>query len=96
MFTSIFLIHSVPFHSKVNGGVVINGKHAENGQTLSVGIIGAGPAGLISAKHALAYGYNVTIYEKNDDLGGTWLFTENMGKNKYGGNVHTAMYKGLR
>lgn len=80
----------------MNGYVVTNGKPAENGHILSIGIIGAGPAGLISAKHAMAYGYNVTIYEKSDDLGGTWRFTESTGKNKYGGNIHTAMYKGLR
>lgn len=86
----------ISIHSKANDDVVTDGKCAENEHILSVGIIGAGPAGLISAKHAIAHGYNVTIYEKSDDLGGTWLFTENMGKNKYGGNIHTAMYKGLR
>lgn len=80
---------------QLNGDVVTIDS-AENGHPLSIGIIGAGPAGLISAKHAIAYGYTVTIYEKSDDLGGTWLLTENMGKNKYGGNIHTAMYDGLR
>lgn len=84
------------FHSQLNGDAVINDGNAENGHIFSVGIIGAGPAGLISAKHAIASGYNVTIYEKSVDLGGTWLFTENVGKNKYGGNIHTAMYEGLR
>lgn len=40
---------------------------------LNIGIIGAGPAGLISAKESTAYGHNVTIYEQNDELGGVWV-----------------------
>lgn len=62
----------------------------------NIGIIGAGPAGLISAKHAISHGYGVTIYEKSEDIGGTWLYTKNMGTNKYGASIHTALYEGLR
>ncbi len=35
-------------------------------------VIGAGPAGLTSAKQALACGYDVTIFEKYSTLGGIW------------------------
>lgn len=59
-------------------------------------IIGAGPAGLVSARHAIAKGYHVTIYEQNSELGGVWVYTDEIGRNKYGVNTHTAMYQGLR
>ncbi|MBQ0986850.1 NAD(P)-binding domain-containing protein [Streptomyces sp. F63] len=37
-----------------------------------IAVIGAGPAGLTSAKQALAEGHEVVVYEKNADLGGIW------------------------
>lgn len=54
------------------------------------------PAGLVSAKHSITQGHAVTVYEQNEELGGVWVYTDQTGKNKYGVNVHTAMYKGLR
>lgn len=38
----------------------------------SVGIVGAGPAGLVTAKVFLDDGFDVTVYEKYDEIGGTW------------------------
>jgi len=35
-----------------------------------VAIIGAGPAGLVSAKECLDQGLDVTIFEKTDRIGG--------------------------
>lgn len=64
--------------------------------TLNVAVIGAGTAGLCSAKRSIEYGFNVTIYEQNDEIGGIWCYTDETGKNKYGVNIHTAMYQGLR
>lgn len=63
---------------------------------LNIAVIGAGPAGLVSAKHSIANGHNVTVFEQNKELGGVWVYTDETGKNEYGLNVHTAMYKGLR
>jgi dimethylaniline monooxygenase (N-oxide forming) len=37
-----------------------------------VAIIGAGPSGLTAAKHALQAGFDVTVFEASDDLGGQW------------------------
>lgn len=62
---------------------------------LNVAVIGAGAAGLACAKHALEYGYNVTIYEKSEKLGGVWFYTDEIG-NASGIPVHSATYKGLR
>lgn len=64
--------------------------------TLNIAIIGSGAAGLASAKCALEQGFNVTIYEQNKWLGGIWHYTDKIGKDEYGVDVHTAMYQGLR
>lgn len=62
----------------------------------NVAVIGAGLSGLASAKYLTAQGYDVTIYEQNEELGGIWCYTDKTGKNQYGINVHTAMYQNLR
>jgi cation diffusion facilitator CzcD-associated flavoprotein CzcO len=37
-----------------------------------VAIIGAGPSGLTAAKHALEAGFDPTLFEASDALGGQW------------------------
>jgi hypothetical protein len=37
-----------------------------------VAVIGAGPGGLVAAKHALEAGFDVAIFEASRDLGGQW------------------------
>lgn len=64
--------------------------------TLNIAIIGAGPWGLCAAKNGLQEGSKVTVYERNEALGGTWRYTDETGKDKYGLDIHTAMYKDLR
>lgn len=63
---------------------------------LNVAIIGAGASGLTSAKYALAHGYNVTIYEQTEQIGGIWWYTNQTGKDQYGNNIYSPMYQGLR
>lgn len=62
---------------------------------LSVAIIGAGQAGLCSAKRSIDEGFNVIIFEQCEHIGGIWHYTDKTGKDLYG-DVHTAMYQGLR
>lgn len=62
----------------------------------NIAIIGTGPSGLVAAKLAIEQGFNVTVYEQNDVIGGVWWYTDEIGKNKYGIPIHTSMYKGLR
>ncbi|XP_055297698.1 senecionine N-oxygenase-like [Sitodiplosis mosellana] len=69
---------------------------AEPAPVLNVAVIGAGTSGLVSAKYALAQGYNVTVYEQAEQFGGIWWYTDKTGKDQYGQNVHSAMYLGLR
>lgn len=58
-------------------------------------MIGAGPSGLCAAKHALDYSYDVTVFERTSRIGGTWAYTEQVGKDEFGLPVHSSMYKGL-
>ncbi|XP_031617072.1 dimethylaniline monooxygenase [N-oxide-forming] 3-like [Contarinia nasturtii] len=63
---------------------------------LKIAVIGAGASGLASAKNALDKKYNVDIFEKSEALGGIWYYTDNIGKDKFGVDIHTPMYKLLR
>jgi dimethylaniline monooxygenase (N-oxide forming) len=40
-----------------------------------VAIIGAGPSGIVAAKHALEVGFDVTVFEATGVLGGQWYTT---------------------
>lgn len=58
-------------------------------------VIGAGPTGLCAAKHALAHGYDVTVYEQANQVGGTWVYTDRTGVDDYGLPISTSMYKNM-
>lgn len=59
-------------------------------------IIGAGVAGLACARYASQAGHDVTVYEQNSKVGGTWLYTDRTDKDEYGIEINSSMYKGLR
>lgn len=59
-------------------------------------IIGAGAAGLASARHLKAQGISCDVLEMAPQLGGTWVYTDEVGQDRYGFPVYSAMYKGLR
>ncbi|PIC51093.1 hypothetical protein B9Z55_001745 [Caenorhabditis nigoni] len=52
-------------------------------------IIGAGAAGLVTAKHAIKDGHQVEIFEQTDKIGGTWVYSEETG-------CHSSMYKTMK
>ncbi|XP_055325902.1 senecionine N-oxygenase-like, partial [Sitodiplosis mosellana] len=52
--------------------------------------------GLLVQKNALEQGHKVDVYEKGAALGGTWVYTDETGKDEYGVNIHSAMYEELR
>lgn len=58
-------------------------------------VIGAGAAGLCAARHGAQFGYEVTVFEKSSEIGGTWVYTDETGKDKNGLDVHSSMYQGL-
>src|SRR3954451_17460480 len=41
-------------------------------QGAPVAVVGAGPSGIVAAKYALEAGFDVTVFEANDRLGGQW------------------------
>ena len=58
----------------------------------SVGIIGAGPAGICAAANLLACSIsNITVFEQASDIGGTWRYNENP-NDEYA----TSMYQNLK
>src|SRR3954452_2200082 len=44
-------------------------------QGARIAIVGAGPSGIVAAKQALDAGFDVTVFEAADDLGGQWHTT---------------------
>lgn len=59
-----------------------------------VAVIGAGTAGICAAKTALQNGFDVTVFEQSDVVGGTWVYRDHVGKDKYG-LEYGYMYKDL-
>jgi cation diffusion facilitator CzcD-associated flavoprotein CzcO len=51
-----------------------------------VAIVGAGPSGIVTAKYALDAGFDVTVFEASDDLGGQW----------YTSAPHSGIWPGMR
>ena len=51
-----------------------------------IAIVGAGPSGLAAAKHALEAGFEVTVFEADDALGGQWNSTA----------AHSGVWPGMR
>jgi dimethylaniline monooxygenase (N-oxide forming) len=58
-------------------------------------VIGAGAGGLCAAKNGIEFGYEVTVFEQTSAVGGTWVYTDEVGKDKNGLDVHSSMYQGL-
>jgi len=57
-------------------------------QRIHVAVIGAGPSGLAAAKNCLAQGLAVTVFEKNDKVGGNWVFNSKTGHSSVYENTH--------
>ncbi len=49
----------------------------------SVAVIGAGAAGLVSAKELRAAGHDVVVFERSDEIGGVWVYDEAPGRTMY-------------
>jgi hypothetical protein len=43
---------------------------------MRVGIIGAGSSGITAAKNLMDCGLDITVFDKNNEVGGNWLFSE--------------------
>ncbi|XP_078048296.1 senecionine N-oxygenase [Augochlora pura] len=65
---------------------------------MKIAVIGAGSAGLAALRHCTSGAFNceVICYEKTEQVGGTWVYREETGVDKYGLPIHTSMYNNLR
>lgn len=63
---------------------------------MRIGIIGAGAAGLCAIKNCISFDCQIIAFEQSDQIGGTWVYTENIGTDKYDNDIHSSMYKSLK
>ncbi|XP_022108004.1 flavin-containing monooxygenase FMO GS-OX4-like [Acanthaster planci] len=66
---------------------------------IKVAVIGGGVAGLCAARYLCAKSpdvFQAVVYEQSDQIGGTWVYTDTVGKDNYGQPVHSSMYRRLR
>ncbi|KAK8693429.1 hypothetical protein V6N13_071013 [Hibiscus sabdariffa] len=71
------------------------------GRSYKVAVIGAGTAGLVTARELQREGHRVTVFEKADRVGGIWLYnprveTDPLGLDPNREIVHSSLYKSLR
>jgi len=64
---------------------------------VKVCVIGAGAAGLCAVRHLAANTiFEVTAYEQTNNIGGTWVYKEQVGLDENGSPIHSSMYQNLR
>jgi hypothetical protein len=51
-------------------------------------VIGAGPSGVAAGKNCVAAGLDVVVFEKNDKVGGNWVFNAKTGHSSVYENTH--------
>lgn len=58
-------------------------------------VIGAGPSGIAAAKNCIEAGLQVVLFEKNDKVGGNWVFNSKTGHSSVYENTHIISSKVL-
>ncbi|PON94701.1 Flavin monooxygenase FMO [Trema orientale] len=66
-----------------------------------VAVIGAGAAGLVTARELGREGHSVVVFEREDQVGGTWVYTPKVESDPIGLDprrtvVHSSLYQSLR
>ncbi|KAL6181984.1 hypothetical protein ACLB2K_043407 [Fragaria x ananassa] len=69
--------------------------------SLHVAVLGAGAAGLVAALELRREGHKVVVFERGDQVGGTWVYTPEVESDPFGldpdrTRVHSSMYQSLR
>ncbi|RUS81445.1 hypothetical protein EGW08_010785 [Elysia chlorotica] len=77
-------------------------------QVIRVAIIGAGGGGLCALRHLMGprsikelngdhhVQFEAVCFEQAAKVGGTWAYTDRVGTDEYGNNIHSSMYKHLK
>ncbi|XP_065369570.1 senecionine N-oxygenase [Calliphora vicina] len=63
---------------------------------IRVCVIGAGTAGLSAVKNSLEHHLEVVCYERENQVGGTWVYEDTDATVQCDEEVHSSMYQGLR
>ncbi len=67
---------------------------------MKVAVIGAGPAGLVSAREVIRHGCEVVVFEAADKIGGVWVFDERVEDDLLGQSpgqtIRCSLYESLR
>ncbi|KAK2979980.1 hypothetical protein RJ640_006788 [Escallonia rubra] len=76
-------------------------KYITMARSLKVAVIGAGIAGLVAARELQREGHTVIVYEKGDELGGTWVYNPRVESDPLGLEpnreiLHSSLYYSLR
>ncbi|GMI98315.1 hypothetical protein like AT1G62620 [Hibiscus trionum] len=71
------------------------------GESYKVAVIGAGIAGLLTARELQRQGHHVTVFEKASKVGGIWVYTQRVETDPLGLDpnreiIHSSLYKSLR
>ncbi|OMO52421.1 Flavin monooxygenase FMO [Corchorus olitorius] len=66
-----------------------------------VAVIGAGAAGLVAARELRREGHSVVVFERGNEVGGTWVYTPRVEPDPLGLDpnrpiIHTSLYSSLR
>ncbi|XP_021276884.1 flavin-containing monooxygenase FMO GS-OX-like 4 isoform X1 [Herrania umbratica] len=66
-----------------------------------VAVVGAGAAGLVAARELRREGHSVVVFERGNEVGGTWVYTHRVEPDPLGIDaarpiVHTSLYSSLR
>ncbi|XP_011635501.1 flavin-containing monooxygenase FMO GS-OX-like 2 isoform X1 [Pogonomyrmex barbatus] len=70
---------------------------ANQEKKIKVCVIGAGAAGLCAIRHLAAnMTFEITAYEQTNEIGGTWVYKEQVGLDENGLPIHSSMYQNLR
>lgn len=69
--------------------------------TQKVAVIGGGAAGLAAAKELRHEGHTVVVFERESELGGTWVYSSEIESDPIGSDpnrkvVHSSLYQSLR
>ena len=67
---------------------------------MKVAVIGAGAAGLATARELLSAGHEVAVFEQSNGVGGVWAYSEEAEEDLLGRNpcqrIHSSLYQAMR
>ncbi|XP_032684627.1 flavin-containing monooxygenase FMO GS-OX-like 2 isoform X2 [Odontomachus brunneus] len=70
---------------------------ADQTAKIKICVVGGGAAGLCAIRHLVGNSkFDITAYEQTNEIGGTWVYVEQVGLDENGLPIHSSMYQNLR